>query len=325
MRPRVQADGRPAHAEQGCVDHRRRQGHGPATGAALAALGAEKIILVDWQGEEGTRARDAINAQAGRTAAEFIYCDLSSIGAVKALAKEICGRHRKLDVLINNAGITDPVRRLSSDGFEMHLATCHLSHFMLSNLLLGPLQASGAGRIVCITSAAYKAGPGLDFDDINNEKIWRGKPASNGAAFKAYHRAKLCNIYLMKELHERLQGRGLTVNAASPGYFINTSIHRQLTGVFALGARVVFGIGHAIASEHTGARRPHPRLAGFVSRGRRGLRRVLRELRTAGGDALGERSANAPTLMALERRSHQRQFSLVRGHSFRCIVSPGIR
>ena len=219
------------------------RGMGRATGVALAALGAEKIILVDWQGEEGTRARDAINAQAGRMAAEFIYCDLSSIGAVKALAKEICGCHRKLDVLINNAGITDPVRRLSSDGFEMHLATCHLSHFMLSNLLLEPLQASGAGRIVCITSAAYKAGPGLDFDDINNEKIWRGKPASNGAAFKAYHRAKLCNIYLMKELHERLQGRGLTVNAASPGYFINTSIHRQLTGVFALGARVVFGIG----------------------------------------------------------------------------------
>ena len=31
------------------------RGMGRATGAALAALGAEKIILVDWQGEEGTR------------------------------------------------------------------------------------------------------------------------------------------------------------------------------------------------------------------------------------------------------------------------------
>ena len=218
------------------------RGMGRAAGAALAALGADKIILVDWHGEEGTRSRDAINAATGSQTAEFLYCDLSSIAAVKALAAEVRSRHAKLDVLINNAGITDPVRRLSVDGYEMHLATCHLGHFMLSNLLLGLLRASGAGRIICITSAAYRAGQGLDFDDLNNEKVWRDRPASNGGAFTAYHRAKLSNIHMMKELHERLQGGAVTVNAASPGYFINTAIHRQLTGVFALGAKLVFGI-----------------------------------------------------------------------------------
>ena len=219
------------------------QGMGRAAGMALAALGAEKVLLVDWQGEEGTRARDAINAQCGRAVAEFLYCDLSSIAAVKSLAAELRRRCPKLDVLINNAGITDPVRRLSVDGWEMHLATCHLGHFILSNLLLAPLRASGAGRILCISSAAYRAGPGLDFDDLNNERIWNGRPASNSAAFQAYHRAKLSNIYMMQELHERLGGREVAANAASPGYFINTSIHRQLTGVFALGAKVVFGLG----------------------------------------------------------------------------------
>ena len=218
------------------------RGMGRATALALAGLGAAKVILVDWHGEEGTRTRDAINAQTGRATAEFIYCDLSSISAVKALAADINRRYDRLDVLINNAGITDPVRRLSIDGYEMHLATCHLGHFVLSNLLLGLLKAGG-GRIVCISSAAYRAGPGLDFDDINNEKIWRGKPVSNAAGFKAYQRAKLCNIYMMKEFHERLEGTGVSVNAASPGYFINTSIHRQLKGVFALGANVVMGLG----------------------------------------------------------------------------------
>ena len=219
------------------------RGMGRAAGAAVAALGAEKVILVDWQGEDGTRSRDAINAATGRQTAEFLYCDLSSIAAVKALAAEVRARHAKLDVLINNAGITDPVRRLSVDGYEMHLATCHLGHFTLTNLLLEPLLASGAGRIVHITSAAYRAGRGLDFEDLNNEKIWRGKAASNSAAFNAYHRAKLSNIHMMKALHERLRGAAVAVNAASPGYFINTAIHRQLTGVFALGAKLVFGIG----------------------------------------------------------------------------------
>lgn len=219
------------------------RGMGRETALALAGLGAEKVILVDWQGEEGTRTRDAINVQAGREAAEFIYCDLSSIGAVKAMAEDVNAKYERLDVLVNNAGITDPVRRLSPDGFEMHLATCHLAHFMLSNLLLKLLEASGSGRIVCITSAAYAAGPGLDFDDINNEAVWGGKPVSNNAAFRAYQRAKLCNIYLMRELHERLAERPVCANAASPGYFINTSIHRQLTGIFALTANAVMGVG----------------------------------------------------------------------------------
>ena len=219
------------------------RGMGRVTALALAERGAARLILVDWEGEEGTRTRAAINARVGRDCAEFIYCDLSSIAAVKALAAELNRRLDKLDVLINNAGITDPVRRVSPDGYEMHLATCHLAHFVLSNALLGLLRAAGDGRIICISSDAHKAGPGIDFDDINNEAIWRGRAVSNSAAFRAYHRAKLCNVYMMKELHERLQGTGLSVNAVSPGYFINTAIHRQMTGVFALLAKLVFGLG----------------------------------------------------------------------------------
>lgn len=145
--------------------------------------------------------------------------------------------------MINNADITNPVRRESVDGLEMHVATCHLAHFILSNKLLGLLKASGAGRIVCISSDAHKAGPGLDFDDMNNVALWKGKPISNNAAFQAYHRAKLCNLYMMRELDERLQGQGVCVNAVSPGFFINTTIHRQMTGIFKWGAKLVFGFG----------------------------------------------------------------------------------
>ena len=73
-----------------------------------------------------------------------------------------------------NAGITDPVRRVSVDGWELHVATCHLAHFLLTHLLLDLLKKSAPARIVSISSDAHKAGPGLDFDDLNNEKIWKG-------------------------------------------------------------------------------------------------------------------------------------------------------
>ena len=215
---------------------------GRVTALALADLGA-RIIIVDWEGEAGTRTRDEINARCGRDAAEFVYCDLSSQREVRALAESVTQRHEGLHVLINNAGITDPVRRLSVDGLEMHLATCHLAHFMLSNLLLERLVASAPARIVCISSDAHKATTQLDLDDINNEAIWQGKRVSNGAAFKAYSRAKLYNVCMTFELDRRLSRHPVTCNAVSPGYFINTTIHRQMTGVFKLVAKVVFGVG----------------------------------------------------------------------------------
>ena len=219
------------------------RGMGRETALALAAQGVGKLVLIDWEGEQGTRTRDAVNAITENYTAEFIYCDLSSMEEVKQLADDISSRYPVLDVLINNAGITDPVRRESVDGIEMHMATCHLAHFILSNKLLGALRASGGGRIICISSDAHKAGSGLDFDGTNNEVIWKGKRVSNNAAFQAYSRGKLCNIYMMKELHRRLQGDCVTANAVSPGYFINTTIHRQMTGVFKFGAKLVFGFG----------------------------------------------------------------------------------
>jgi retinol dehydrogenase-12 len=218
------------------------RGMGKVAATELAQLGAN-IILVDWEGEEGTRTRDMINATTGKAAAEFIYCDLSSLSQVRQLAEQVKSRYSSLHVLINNAGITDPVRRLSEDGFEMHLATCHLAHFLLTHLLLDLLKQSTPARIICISSDAHKAGPGLDFDDINNEAIWKGKPVSNNAAFQAYHRAKLSNVYFTRVLAEHLKGSGVTVNAVSPGYFVNTTIYRQMTGIFAFGAKLVFTIG----------------------------------------------------------------------------------
>jgi retinol dehydrogenase-12 len=218
------------------------RGMGRETALVLAQKGA-RIIIVDWEGEAGTRTRDQINA-AGPGSAEFRYCDLSSMAEVRELADWVMAHYDRLDVLINNAGITDPVRRVSLDGYEMHVATCHLAHFLLTNLLLDLLKKSAPSRIIVISSEAHKAGPGLDFDDLNNEKNWKdhAKP-SNNAAFTAYHRAKLSNLYFVYELAERLQGTGVTINAISPGFFVNTSIYRNMTGIFLFVAKIVFGFG----------------------------------------------------------------------------------
>jgi len=217
------------------------RGMGRETARKLGALGAH-IIIVDWEGEAGTRLRDEINAGPG--SAEFRYCELTRFAAIRDLARELIAAHDRLDVLFCNAGITDPVRRVTPEGHEHHVATCHLGHFLLTHLLLGLLKASAPARILMTSSEAHKAGDGLDFDDLNNEKIWKDHATpSNSASFTAYHRAKLSNLYFMYEMADRLAGTGVTINAISPGFFVNTSIYRNLTGVFLFCAKVVFGIG----------------------------------------------------------------------------------
>jgi NAD(P)-dependent dehydrogenase (short-subunit alcohol dehydrogenase family) len=218
------------------------RGMGRETARVLGAMGAH-LIIVDWEGEAGTRLRDEINAE-GIGSAEFRYCELTRFEQIRELAVGVIVDHDRLDVLFCNAGITDPIRRVTPEGYEHHVATCHLGHFLLTHLLLDLLKKTAPSRVIVISSAAHQAGEGLDFDDLNNEKIWKdhSKP-SNAASFTAYHRAKLCNLYFMYGMAERLEGTGVTINAISPGYFVNTSIYRNLTGIFLVVAKIVFGTG----------------------------------------------------------------------------------
>ncbi len=216
------------------------RGMGRITAKALASQGA-RLVIADWEGEQGERVCWEIR-QAGGTA-EFHYCNLAEQDSVRQFAATFRSRHRQLHVLINNAGITYPVRQETRDGLDMHFAACHLGHFQLTHLLLDRLRASAPARIVFVASEGHKACQGLDFDDIDNRALWRGRSVNHAAGFMAYARAKLCMLHTMRALHERLQGSGVTVNALSPGYFVNTGIHREMRGPFRWGAALVFALG----------------------------------------------------------------------------------
>lgn len=232
------------------------RGMGRITAVALARQGAH-VIIADWEGEHGTRTAALINA-AGTGSAEFVYCNVSSMDSVRALAQTVLARHGALHVLINNAGISYPHRQLNDSGIEMHFATCHLGHFLLTQLLLERLKASAPARIIFVSSEGHKACKGLNFSDFNNEALWQGKAVNHGAAFMAYARAKLCNIHTVRGLDQQLAGSGVTVNAISPGYFVNTGIHREMRGIFKWGAALVFGIGGLLGlSSSTKAARTH--------------------------------------------------------------------
>src|SRR5207237_6232927 len=106
-----------------------------------------------------------IRQETGNALVESLQADLSSQAEIRRLATTFLERHRRLDVLVNNAGALFELRRESVDGIEMTFALNHLGYFLLTNLLLDTLKASAPSRIAVVSSEAHRDITAFDFDD----------------------------------------------------------------------------------------------------------------------------------------------------------------
>lgn len=116
----------------------------------------------------------------------------------------------------------------------------HLNHFLLTNLLLGFLQAGTPARIVNVSSGAHTRVKAFDFDNLQGQRKFDG--------FGAYAQSKLTNLFFTYELGLHLEGTGISANALHPGY---------VDPGFALNNGVLFRVGAKLAA-HIFARKPEP-------------------------------------------------------------------
>jgi NAD(P)-dependent dehydrogenase (short-subunit alcohol dehydrogenase family) len=183
-------------------------GIGRATAVELAKLGS-RLILV---GRDAARAEETlaeIRSATGRSDVEVVRGDFTRLAEVRRVAEEILARTDRIDVLVNNAGVTLLKRTTTPDGFETTFAVNHLAYFLLTGLLLPRLRAAAPGaRIVNVASDAHRWGK-LDLDDLQNEREYK--------AMRVYGQSKTANILFTRELARRLAGSGITVNALHPG------------------------------------------------------------------------------------------------------------
>jgi NAD(P)-dependent dehydrogenase (short-subunit alcohol dehydrogenase family) len=191
-----------------CLITGATSGIGLESARALASQGAH-VVLVGRDKGRGEAALAEVRRTFPEAKLELLQADLTSLASVRALAEDFQRRHSRLDVLLNNAGLIITERKVTVDGFEATLATNHLSHFLLTHLLLDMLKGSGAARVVNVSSQAHRVGS-LDFlDDLHAERGYSG--------MKVYGNSKLANILFTRSLAKRLAGTKVTANSLHPG------------------------------------------------------------------------------------------------------------
>jgi NAD(P)-dependent dehydrogenase (short-subunit alcohol dehydrogenase family) len=183
-------------------------GIGKETALGLARLGGRLVLLCRDAGRAEAAVAEIRRKVAG-TEIEIVLADLASQAEVRRAAAALAARHARIDVLVHNAGIIVPTRRLTADGVEHQLAVNHLAPFLLTHLLLDRLRSAAPARIVVVASQVEARGQ-LEVDDLSF-----ARRAYEPLA--AYAQSKLANVLFTYELARRLEGTGVTANCLHPG------------------------------------------------------------------------------------------------------------
>jgi NAD(P)-dependent dehydrogenase (short-subunit alcohol dehydrogenase family) len=209
--------------ERVCLITGSTDGIGKATAIGLARKGL-KIVLAARNPDKAEAVKREIASATGRTDTDHIVADLTSLSQVRQLAETFKSRYPWLDVLINNAGIFMPMRRLTEDGYETTYQVNYLSQFVLTQLLLDELRKSPDGRIINLSSSAHAMGK-FDPDNLQSERQF--------STFAAYAASKLFMLMFTTELAERLRGTNVTAYAVHPGV-VRTQMMLRAPGLFRL-------------------------------------------------------------------------------------------
>ena len=173
----------------------------------LARAGHHTVLI--GRDDARTKAAQAWIAQrVPQASTEPMRADLSLLAATRALGEQIAARHRKIAVLVNNAGIFDATRVVTAEGQERVLATNLLSPFVLTRALLPALLAGAPSRIVTVGSSTSDSAR-IDPDGLVLGARW--------TMVQAYGQSKLAAMMMTFAFARQLAGTGVTANVVHPG------------------------------------------------------------------------------------------------------------
>ena len=181
------------------------RGIGRGVASVLAARGA--YVVATARGENAAETASQIQGAGHR--AEAASLEVTDAASIEALIAGVLERHGRIDVLVNNAGITRDqlMLRMKRDDWDHVIATNLTASFALSQAAIKPMLKQRAGRIINISSVV-------------------GQTGNAGQANYAASKAGL--IGFSKALARELASRNITVNVVAPG-LIETDMTKAIT------------------------------------------------------------------------------------------------
>jgi len=173
------------------------QGIGAAIAQSLGAAGAHVVVAART---EAKAAEVAASIAAAGGSAEALRLDIADAASVSEAMKTLGAKHGRLDVLVNNAGITADglILRMPKDAWDRVISTDLTGVFLVSQEAVKlMIKKRVPGRIISITSVVGLMG---------------------NAGQTNYAAAKAGVVGFTKALAREIGSRGITVNAVAPGY-----------------------------------------------------------------------------------------------------------
>lgn len=179
------------------------------------------LIIHGKNKDKGNEVRERLISETANSKIHYYNADLSSFNEIQTFTRKIINDFKRLDVLINNAGIYMPNKIILMNGIEKTFMVNYLSAFVLTLKLLPLVKNAENPKIINVSSMVHASS--IDFDNLNGEKFY--------SSDTAYSLSKLCNILFTYKLADDLQTDKIAVNALHPGV-INTKLLRKGWGAF---------------------------------------------------------------------------------------------
>lgn len=207
-----------------CMVTGANQGLGFHTAQELAKRGAT-LHMVCRNPERGQEAVQRVIASSGNSDVHLQVCDVSSLAAVRQLARSFEASQQPLHVLVNNAGVLINEPATSADGYELSFATNTLGGFALTLLLEPVLKRSAPARVIFVSSGGMLTEK-LEVDDLQSKKA--GK--HNGSSLYAKDKRRM--VALAERFSERWQGAGVASYAMHPGWTVTEGVKKSIPGFY---------------------------------------------------------------------------------------------
>ncbi|MES0880588.1 SDR family NAD(P)-dependent oxidoreductase [Roseibium sp. SCP14] len=192
-------------------------GIGFETAKQLCALG-HSLLLHGRNPSKLDAVKSRLIESEGEGDVEGYLADFSRLSDVRKLAEDIVGKHGRLDVLINNAGIFHTTHETTEAGLDVRFVVNLLAPYLLTSRLL-PLMNSD-GRVINLSSAAQAP--------VSLEALAGRMRLS---AMDAYAQSKLALTMWTRSLANELTGKGPSVIAVNPGSLLASKMVKEGFGV----------------------------------------------------------------------------------------------